>query len=304
MREQRSCCSSGCRSWVEFVKRLAFANLKGGVGKSTTTLIAAETLALQGENVLVLDLDPQANCSYMLLSAEGVNQAELANKTLPHFLLALREDSGEPPASFITIKASDLSELDRPPGLLTGRIDVLPSIPRMWIVEFEYTKRLFQNDKDPVETLRHALDKGLNSLSGSYSVVLVDCPPGFSVLTQAGLLLAEAIISPTIADEVSMRSLKDFVELGVRGLLANKATDRHHVVVSKFRSDKVSAQSLRSLKQDYDVLDPPIRYSNAMPKAAYRINLSARRTFASKYGPLQADVRMLGDRIYRYIVKR
>ena len=63
----------------------AVANLKGGVGKSSTTLFLAEHWAVfQKRKVLVVDLDPQSNASYMLLSRAGVDQAEHARMTLLH----------------------------------------------------------------------------------------------------------------------------------------------------------------------------------------------------------------------------
>jgi len=54
----------------------AVANLKGGVGKSTTTLFVAEHWALKGNKLLVVDLDPQASTSFMLLSRRRVEQLE------------------------------------------------------------------------------------------------------------------------------------------------------------------------------------------------------------------------------------
>lgn len=62
--------------------KLAIANLKGGVGKSTTTLFLAETLAVfHNLSILVVDLDPQSNASFMLLSRDGLHQAENSGNT-------------------------------------------------------------------------------------------------------------------------------------------------------------------------------------------------------------------------------
>ena len=70
--------------------RIAVANLKGGVGKSTTTVFMAETLALVNDlRVLVIDLDAQANTSFMLLSRDGVENAEATGRTLPNFFVDL-----------------------------------------------------------------------------------------------------------------------------------------------------------------------------------------------------------------------
>ena len=57
------------------MKKIAIAHLKGGVGKSTTTLFLAEQWSLKHKKrVLVIDLDPQSNVSYMLLSRRKVEE--------------------------------------------------------------------------------------------------------------------------------------------------------------------------------------------------------------------------------------
>lgn len=67
----------------------AIANLKGGVGKSTTTVMLADGLAhYYGMNVLVIDLDPQANSSQMLLTERGVQAAADQGKGVQHILPA------------------------------------------------------------------------------------------------------------------------------------------------------------------------------------------------------------------------
>lgn len=281
------------------MRKIAFANLKGGVGKSTTTLIAAEAFAMKGKRVLVLDLDPQANCSFMLLSSDGVSLAEASHRTLPHFLLALGDGDSRAASGFIASGGSDLVEVS---ASKTGRIDVLPSVPRMWFAEFDYSEALFRKNRDPVECFRVSLEQALHVLEKSYDVVLIDCPPGFSVSTRAGLMLADAIVSPTIADEVSVKSLADFTQYGVRGILSERATDRHFVTISKFQANVTSQiQILRRLEQQYDVLNPPIRHTTDMVRAAYRIAMTSERKFEQKYGIAAPDARALGAKILQYV---
>ena len=65
----------------------AIANLKGGVGKSTTTLMLADGLAyFYGANVLVVDLDPQASSSQMLLTDRGLQMAFDQGKGVHHLV--------------------------------------------------------------------------------------------------------------------------------------------------------------------------------------------------------------------------
>ncbi len=285
--------------------RIAIANLKGGVGKSTTTLILAEYLALAKDlRVLVLDFDPQSNSSFMLLSRGGIELAESQHKTLPHFMLSMSNQSTRTAGSYIYTGASDLIELDRTRSLnKRGKIDVLPSVPKMWFVEYDLTKKLYAKNQEPAEEFKNIIASGLDSLQGSYDVILIDCPPGFSMLTRAGLMLCDAVISPTIADEVSVRSLRDFKNVGIKEILGNQATDRHYVVVSKFNSTKHTRSVLENLKKDYDVIDPPIKYSNDIVNAAYFIDIGSRRSFASKYVRMQNDVKRLGSQIYGHVIK-
>jgi cellulose biosynthesis protein BcsQ len=130
----------------------------------------------------------------------------------------------------------------------------------MWFAEFDYSEKLFRQNKDPVEAFRIALLAALNMLYNHYDVVLLDCPPGFSVSTRAGILIADAIVSPTLADEISLLSLADFTQLGIREILSERATDRHYVVVSRFDASLVEQRRmLRILERSYDVLKPPTK---------------------------------------------
>ncbi len=282
--------------------KIAIANLKGGIGKSTTTLFLSETLALfHGLRVLVVDLDPQSNTSFMLLSRDGVDQAERAGKTLNHFLLETAQGLPAKPDGYIWPRASDLVELRDPD--YRGRVDLLASIPRMWFVEMIREKQAYLDNVDPGEQLCRALGEHLAPLTGWYDVIIFDCPPGFSSLTRAGLLSAQAVISPTIADAVSIRSLADFVEFGLGEVLKLKDRVNHYVIVSKYRAVAHYAREADLLKKRYVVLEPYVRDSVDMANATERIRFDSVRNFKGKYQGMSADVRKLTDVVYRYVIR-
>jgi chromosome partitioning protein len=282
--------------------RVAIANLKGGVGKSTTTLFLSETLALMHQlRVLVVDLDPQSNTSFMLLSRDGVDQAERSGKTLNHFLLETAQGHPPNPNGYICPRVGDILELR--PSNYRGRVDLLASVPKMWFVEMLRDKKAYMEHLDPAEELCRALGEHLSSLDGWYDVIIFDCPPGFSSLTRAGLLSADAVISPTIADAVSIRSLSDFVEYGLGEILRIRDVVPHYVIVSKYRAVAHYAREVDWLKRRYDVLEPYVRDSVDMATATERIRFDSLRSFRAKYQSMAADVQRLTDQVLRYVVK-
>ncbi len=258
--------------------RLSVAHLKGGVGKSTTTVFLAEMLAVNYDlRVLVVDLDPQANSSFMLLSRAGVEDAERQGKLLPKFLIDLYE-SPRPQlniADYIITGASDLEELQTRSA--KGRVDVLASLPMLWFVDNALEKRACSENVDAGEMLKSALGQHLAQVEPFYDLIIFDCPPGFTALTRAGLLSVEAVLSPTIADSVSGRSLNDFVQIGLQRL-TNGQAPAHYVAISKYVRNSTDRREVDWLRRSYDVLDPPIRFSVAMTRAMERLRPDSYRS--------------------------
>ena len=120
-------------------------NMKGGVGKSTTTVSLAETLALhQRRRVLVIDLDPQTNASIMVAGPEKWNAMREAERTLDfYFESYIVQQRPKPFKQLIELKVSDLK----------GKPDVslCASAPEFRIVERDmiesFVKRGFQIDQ-------------------------------------------------------------------------------------------------------------------------------------------------------------
>lgn len=280
------------------VMRIAIANLKGGVGKSTTTVLLAESLALfHSLRILICDLDPQSNSSYMLLSREGVELVESHQRTLLHFLASVGTSPRPNLAHFIEPSASDLRPLVDGNGY--GCVDLMPSTPQMWFVETQFDRDTYLAGNIPDLKLKAFLKPHLDGLAESYDLILFDCPPGFSTLARAGILLSDVVLSPTLADAVSARSLKDFADIGLKRILRRHRTLQHYAAVTKFISNQESGRILDELRANYSVIGSPMPYSIEFVRASQRIRRNSYREFREKYGTRHNDVRRFGDEFAR-----
>lgn len=283
---------------------VAISNLKGGVGKSTTTMMLAEGLAMQGRTVLVVDLDPQSNVSYMLLSKHTVLQIAKGQNHFATFLQTLVSDAPRLAfGNYVTQHASDIRELTQGH---TGRIDLISAVPKLRFAEFDfernYINRHAQADADLF--LAEQIVRGVLTLPTQYDVVLFDCSPAFSVTTRAALSTASHIISPTIPDFLSVVGLADFVNFGLKDALKCEAKP-HAVVVTKYRKqDENMAREDERLRQKYHVIGPRIPVSNNVTRATEHARAGQLRLVREKYkGGLHGEVDKLASDFWNWIAK-
>jgi chromosome partitioning protein len=157
-------------------KVYAFANQKGGVGKTTTTINLAACLAEAGERALVVDLDPQANAT----SGLGMR----ANGTSTYDLL-----DGAP-----------LSELAKPTRF--ENLFLVPSKPELAGAAVELAQR---EDGD------RYLAEALHDADG-FDFVLLDCPPSLGALTVNALAAADRVIVPVQTEYYALEGLAQLVQ--------------------------------------------------------------------------------------------
>lgn len=158
---------------------LAVSNQKGGVGKTTTTTNLGAALALAGQKVLVVDLDPQGNAS----SGLGYPRAEV--------------DSGVYDA---LMGFRDLDDVVRPTSV--ERLDLVPASRDLVGAEVELV-----GEAQRERRLRRALDR----VRDGYDWILIDCPPSLGLLTINALVASDAVLVPLQAEYYAMEGLGDLL---------------------------------------------------------------------------------------------
>ncbi len=161
------------------MKVLAITNQKGGVGKTTTAVNLAASLAAAGQRVLLIDMDPQGNAT----TGAGITKKEAL-----------------PTVYQLLIGAASLEEV----RLTTDfAFDVLPANRELAGAEVELI------DIDQREfRLRNALQAG----RADYDFVLIDCPPALNMLTVNGLVASDAVLIPMQCEYYALEGLSDLVE--------------------------------------------------------------------------------------------
>ncbi len=177
---------------------IAMMNTKGGVGKSTLVMAVAETMsAHHGKNVLVVDSDAQSSVSSMLMTVSSLYKLQSEAATIVDYLhgTVLKGETVEWP-KFIVRDVSDVED--------ARTVFLLPSDMQLTLFEREVSKESLH------PRLRSVIAALLSEIRKVFDVVLIDCPPGLSILTESWLREADFHISPTKADYVSVCGLEVF----------------------------------------------------------------------------------------------
>lgn len=195
---------------------LALYNLKGGVGKTAASINLAWLSAREGYQTLVWDMDPQGSASFYLGA-----KASVKNETRK--LLSSEMELTE------AVQATKYENLDIIPADISARqADILLS-------EMKQSKR--------------KLAPLLSSLKKEYDVVILDCPPGISVLHDAIFVAADWILMPNIPTTLSIRSFETVTDyfkendlnrskLKCFFSMVDHRKNLHHEVMNTFYKDK------------------------------------------------------------------
>jgi chromosome partitioning protein len=162
-------------------KIITIANQKGGVGKTTTVINLATCLAYYGKNVLVIDVDPQANAT----SGLGIKNDKVANKNIYHLI----------------IEEVDIKEVIIPTSI--DWLDLIPSHIDLTGAEVELVSMLNRE---------YRLKNSVEKIKDLYDYILIDCPPSLGLLTINALACCDSVLVPIQCEYFALEGLAQLIK--------------------------------------------------------------------------------------------
>ena len=160
---------------------IAIANQKGGCGKTTTAINLSSSLALQGQRVLLVDLDPQAHASLGLNIESQDSIYHVISKLAPRKL-----------------KIEDIIVR------IENHFDLVPSNILVGTLEQELADEIGRELK---------LTEAFNSIKDNYDYILIDCPPNLGFLTINALRASSRVIIPMETSKFSLQGVERLMEI-------------------------------------------------------------------------------------------
>lgn len=246
---------------------IACANQKGGVGKTTTVVNLGSYLALAGERVLIVDLDPQGNAT----SGLGLDRHSIERSIYD-----------------AVIDGTRIRELTVPGPI--PRLDVVPSAIALAGAEVELA---------PVEGRERRLARLLSEIAADYDYVFIDCPPSLGLLTVNALTAADSVLIPLQCEYYALEGLSQLLatldlvrdhlnpDLAVKGVVLTMFDGR-----TKLSAD-VAAEVRRHLGDRVfnTVIPRNVRLSEAPSHGLPISRYSPDSTGAVAYAALAAELR-------------
>ena len=239
---------------------ISFINLKGGVGKTTTTVAIAEFLALEHQKrVLVVDLDPQTNATIALIDEVEWERRDKEGLTL----LQMFQDKLDRTNKF-DIKEAIIEQVS---SLKIPRLSLLPSSLGLINVQDNYVWDLKIRNSSVNE--HNILKSILKPVISDYDYVLIDCPPNLGFITKNGINISDGYVIPTIPDILSTYGIPQIL-LSIQNFADENGFDipPKGIIISKKREITLHYSKIQQLKGEaVEGKNPPV-FKTMIPEAA------------------------------------
>jgi len=183
---------------------ISFINYKGGVGKTTTAYHIGCALALyHGKRVLMIDVDPQTNLTFLCASAERWERFRTSNGTLASLYKARLLKQTLPIDSIVWKEPIERAGVPAVPGL-----DLIPSDVELMGIDLDLQSSAVRfQDLDRAArgylAIRTMLRNAIAPLREQYDFILLDCPPNLYLVTQNALAASDAYVVTALPDHLS-----------------------------------------------------------------------------------------------------
>jgi chromosome partitioning protein len=276
-------------------------NFKGGTGKTTVAIAIAEGLChLLGKRIVIIDCDFQCSASIALLGRRALNDLINRNATMDYRLEKLIGGEKGPSLNTIAVKARHCVKE------AAGLMYVVPSNPemprreRMILANF-----LTQPDiHSAYESAARRIGDLFRSLLSDFDIILIDCPSGLTLFSEAAIRAADGLIVPTLPNEISIAAI-DHLRTEIARARPDRSLEELLVgtVVSKLRqrggSDhyRYQTQSLEGLLDrvapGFQILKPYLPYCRELEAATWRDDEPGGTSFVHRYGPSSVKIEQL-----------
>ncbi len=280
-------------------KVISFINLKGGVGKTTLLVTAAEVLACEhNKKVLVIDLDPQTNATVLLISQERWKVANENNRTIHQLFL----DKVEGTTAFDINKSIIKSVSNIGDGI--SNLDLLPS--SIDLIDIYDKVSGLNNNNNLIKILKEQLE----ILEKQYDYILVDCPPNLGAITMCGIYMSQYYIIPVIADTLSTYGLNQVIrKINEKAREIKRVEDAYSikplgVVINRFRNNKPYTSIKAGLELKSNKGDIPKLFETVIYNRSIISNIcdycERKNTIRGKYGAEFSTI----DKLVKEIIER
>lgn len=198
-------------------KIISVSNQKGGVGKTTTCINMGACLASLGKKVLIIDMDPQGNCTTGLGVSKFVEVVERGKKTKTPTMNIYNVLSGE----------TDI--------LNPGLIHSCSSVPGLDIIPSSLDLTAFEMEASENPNRDKMLSNAIAPLNGKYDYILLDCPPSVSLITINCLVACDCILIPIQCEFYALEGLTQLMNnVKIIKKLLNPKLSISHVLLTMY----------------------------------------------------------------------